>query len=95
DTTVEELITTGTRIATLRHAFNLREGINPLQYKLPGLPFGEPKLTAGPLAGVTVDKDTMIREYLTIMDWDQKTTMPSQKVLSALGLNDVTEALYK
>jgi aldehyde:ferredoxin oxidoreductase len=95
DTTTEELITTGTRLANLRHAFNIREGINPLAYKLPGLPFGEPKLKAGPLAGVTVDRDTMIKEYLAVMDWDARTTKPSKKVLTDLGLADVAKELYK
>ena len=93
DTTVEELIATGSRISTLRHAFNLREGINPLEYKLPGLPFGTPKLTAGPLAGVTVDKDTLINDYLKAMDWSLKTTKPSKKALIDLGLADVANSL--
>ncbi len=95
DTTVEELVTTGTRIATLRQAFNVREGINPLNYRLPGLPFGQPKLKAGPLAGVTVDKDTLISEYLKIMDWDPKTTKPSKKALTELGLANVAKELWK
>jgi len=35
DVTLDELLTTGERISNVRHAFNLREGINPLDRKLP------------------------------------------------------------
>lgn len=95
DTTVEELLTTGTRIANLRQSFNVREGINPLKYTIPGFAIGQPKLTAGPVAGVTVDKDTLISEYLKVMDWDPGTTKPSKKTLTELGLEDVAKALYR
>ena len=92
--TMDELIKTGERIQNLRHAFNLREGLNPLQFKVPDRLLGRPPQKGGPLAGVTVDEDTMIKEYLAAMDWDAKTTKPSKKKLRELGLEDVAKDLW-
>jgi aldehyde:ferredoxin oxidoreductase len=94
DVTNEELLTTGERIGNLRQAFNIREGLNPLKFKVPDRVLGKPPLKSGPVAGVTVDEDTMIREYLTAMDWDLKTTKPSKKKLLELGLADVAQELW-
>jgi aldehyde:ferredoxin oxidoreductase len=89
----EELLTTGERITNIRHAFNLREGLNPLQFTLPNRVIGIPPLKEGPVAGKTVDEYTMIKEYLTEMDWDLKTTKPSKNKLVELGLEDVAKVL--
>ena len=94
DVDLEELIETGDRIANLRHAFNLREGINPLKYKIPDRVIGKPAQTAGPVAGVTVDTDTLIKEYMKVEDWEPGTTKPSKAKLLALGLNDVAKDLW-
>jgi len=94
DFTREEIFKTGERIANMRQAFNIREGINPLKYKIPGRIYGHPVPTQGPLKGITVDEDTLYSEYLTAMGWDTKTTRPSQKKLAELGLGDVAEALW-
>jgi len=94
DVTMDELIKTGERIQNLRHAFNLREGLNPLQFKVPDRLLGRPPQKEGPLAGVTVDEDTMAKEYLTAMDWDLKTAKPSKKKLQELGLEDVAKDLW-
>ncbi len=95
DMTTDELLQTGERIANLRHAFNLREGLNPLQFRVPGRLLGKPPQKEGPLAGVNVDEDTMAKEYLTAMDWDTRTTRPSRKKLEALGLKDVADELWR
>ncbi len=89
DFTLDDCQEVGERIGTLRHAFNLREGCNPLERELNGRAFGNPPLDAGPLKGVTVDIDTMVKEYLELMDWDPATTVPSQKRLKELGLDEV------
>ena len=93
DVTMEELMHTGERIANLRQAFNIREGLNPLQFKVPGRVVGKPPLTAGPLAGVTFDEEVMDREFLVEMDWDIKTTKPSNSKLRELGLGDIAQAI--
>ena len=48
---------------------------------------------AGPLAGVTIDQDTVNREFLEAMDWDLETTRPSRTKLLELGLEDVADSL--
>jgi len=94
DVTTDELLKAGERIANMRHAFNLREGLNPLQFNVPDRMLGRPPQKEGPMAGVTVDEDTMVKEYLAAMDWDAKTTKPSKKKLEELGLEDVVKDLW-
>ncbi len=90
----EEVYNTGDRIATLRQAFNLREGLSPKDFKLPGRVKGEPSLKEGPMSNITIDVDTMVSEYYKAMDWDPKTGKPSQKKLEELGLDDVANDLW-
>lgn len=94
DVTWEELLMTGDRIATLRHCFNLREGINPLHWKVPDRMLGNPPHAAGPHKGVTVDAVAQARANLALLDWDPVTTRPSRKKLSTLGLDGVAEDLW-
>jgi aldehyde:ferredoxin oxidoreductase len=94
DLTIDELLNTGERISNIRHAFNVREGLNPLQYKIPGRIMGNPPPKEGPLAGVTVDEETLDSEFLAAMDWDLKTTKPSKKKLLELDMEDVAQALW-
>lgn len=95
DLTLDEALQVGERIANLRQAFNIREGINPLvDFQVPGRAIGSPPQTSGPLQGVTVDMQTMIREYLQAAGWDPETTKPSREKLISLGLEDVAAQLY-
>jgi len=94
EVTNDELLETGERISNLRQAFNVREGLNPLQFKVPDRVLGRPPLKDGPLAGVTLDEDTMIKDYFVAMDWDLKTAKPNKKKLQELGLDDVAKALW-
>jgi aldehyde:ferredoxin oxidoreductase len=94
DITTDELLTTGERIANIRQAFNIRQGLNPLNFEIPDRVLGKPPHNVGPLAGITVDEDTLVKEYLTEMDWDLKTAKPSKKKLIELGLEDVAQELW-
>jgi len=93
DVTTEELLKTGERIANIRQCFNLREGLNPLEFHVPQRSIGQPPQMEGPLAGVTVDEATLDGEYLRAMDWDQKTARPSKAKLAELGLDDVAAGI--
>ena len=93
EVTVDDCYKIGERIANIRHAFNLREGLNPLEFRYPDRMVGRPPLTHGNVRGVTVDIDTQIREYCEAMDWDVKTTRPSARKLSELGLDFVAKEL--
>jgi aldehyde:ferredoxin oxidoreductase len=92
--TTEELLVTGERIANIRQAFNIREGLNPLSFKVPDRVIGRPPKTVGPTAGVMVDEITLYTEYLKAMDWDLETAKPSKKKLTELGLDNVVRILW-
>ena len=89
----------GARIYTMRHAFNLREGLNPLSRNMPGRIIGQPPLKAGNVKDITVDYRTLAREFLERLGWDPRTTIPSEASLKKLGLgflrNDMKSAKIK
>jgi aldehyde:ferredoxin oxidoreductase len=94
DMTIEEAVKTGERIANMRHCFNIREGLNVLEYKIPGRMLGKPPLTVGPTAGKTVDQEMVAREFCQAMDWDTKTAKPSRQKLSELGMDEVAKVIW-
>lgn len=91
DYSFERLMKDGERIATLRHLFNLREGINPLDRPVPHRSIGEPPQKAGPLEDVTVDLQQMLADYYDRVGWDLQTSMPSDATLQRLGLKDLVD----
>jgi aldehyde:ferredoxin oxidoreductase len=93
DRSIEELLRCGERIVNIRHAFNLREGINLLNWKIHPRFAGIPPQKEGPLEGVTADIEAQVNVNLDIMDWDRTTTKPSLKKLKELGLDDVANDL--
>jgi aldehyde:ferredoxin oxidoreductase len=90
----EELMKAGERIANIRHLFNLREGINPLDLKVHSRIIGAPPQQEGPLAGVTADILPQVYWCLGALDWDRVTTRPSRDKLLELGLGDIAAELY-
>jgi len=90
----DELLKTAERVATIRHAINLREGINPLKWPVHPRIVGVPPQKEGPLAGVTADIEAQVYWNLGALDWDRETTKPSQKKLLALGLEDIAKELW-
>jgi len=91
---LDDLLKIGERIANMRQAFNIREGISTSDFKVPNRVLGRPPLQAGPTAGREVDIETLRREYLQAMDWDPESGKPSRGKLLELGLEDVAEALW-
>lgn len=94
DRSIDELLKAGERIANMRHVFNLREGINPLELKVHPRIIGKPPYETGPLAGVTADIEAQNYWNLGALDWDRVTTKPSKKKLQELGLEDVVKDLW-
>jgi aldehyde:ferredoxin oxidoreductase len=88
---MDEALEAGARSQTLRQAFNMREGINPSKIKLPPRMAGIPPKTEGPLAGITIDVDTLASEYRKAMGWDPDTGQPTESTLQRLGLKEVTK----
>jgi aldehyde:ferredoxin oxidoreductase len=86
---------TGERVVNMRHVFNLREGINELNWQVPPRLIGKPPQPVGPLAGVTADIDAQVYWGLGYLDWDRFTTKPSKaKLLSLGGMDDIAKELW-
>jgi aldehyde:ferredoxin oxidoreductase len=90
----EEMVRIGERISAIRQAINVREGLRPKDFKMPGRTVGDPPLKEGPTANITVDVNRMVAEYYQAMDWDPETGKPSRKKLLELGLEDVARDLW-
>jgi aldehyde:ferredoxin oxidoreductase len=93
DTTAGELLVTGERIQTLRHAFNFREGLLPGDFFLPRR-LSEP-IPAGPHKGITHDFDTLTTVYYKAMNWDTETGEPSKQRVEELGLGEILRNGFK
>jgi aldehyde:ferredoxin oxidoreductase len=91
DLDVAEVLTTGARIQTLRQSFNVREGIRPSDVRLPDRMLGRPPQADGPVAGVTIDVDSLAHEYRQAMGWNPDSSIPDKKTLEKLGLIQLVE----
>jgi len=91
----EEIRKLGLRSYTMRHAFNLREGIKREDNTIAGRLIGKPAAADGPHTGLTIDNEKLADAFFTAMDWDIKTMVPSRAALEALGgLENVIADLY-
>jgi len=93
EVTLEELIDTGERILDLRQAFNIREGLNPARFNVPGRVVGKPPMGDGPLAGRTIDLEVMVSDYTQAVKWDRDSWIPGRQRMEELGLKDVADEL--
>jgi len=82
DINIEEIITTGLRIQTLRQAFNLREGINILKNKLPERAMG------------IIDHLEDYRSVIEKMGWNPDNGYPTKETLADLNLDFLIKDLY-
>jgi aldehyde:ferredoxin oxidoreductase len=85
----------GERVAILRQAYNLREGLTPADFALPARARGKPPLDGGPTAGVSVDLERQNAAYYQAMGWDPITGVPGRDRISTVGgLDDVLRDLH-
>ncbi|MFW6125793.1 MAG: aldehyde ferredoxin oxidoreductase family protein, partial [Chloroflexota bacterium] len=78
DYDIDAVLRTGERIASMRQAFNVREGVRPSDIKMHARVAGHPPLDRGPTASRVVDIDTVVKDYFAAMDWDLETGRPSR-----------------
>ena len=91
DFTLAEVLKTGRRIQTLRQAFNIREGINTSEWRLPErLVVAQ---DAGPNRGKKVDFDAMKANGYRALGWDAETGKPQESTLQELGLKELVGQL--
>ena len=88
---MDRVLETGWRIASMRMAFTVREGNVPPSYKIPSRMIGKPAFASGPHKGITLDNTTQSNEYLEAMGWDVETARPSAATLAKLGLDSVVK----
>ena len=74
----------GMRTFTMRMAFNIREGKRRGDYDISPRMTGHPPLTAGPLAGVTVDNEALGDAFFTAMGYT-KDGVPTWDALDLMG----------
>lgn len=92
--TLDDVLLSGARIAALRTAFNHREGVRNIDFRLPDRVIGRPPLDAGPTEGRSLDIDAQVQDYLAAMGWDAHTGAPTKETLLKLGLDFVASGLY-
>jgi aldehyde:ferredoxin oxidoreductase len=91
---IEELLRLGERKINMMRIFNLREGIDSRQDKLPNKL--KLKLTGGPTDGVFVDEqefEEAKRIYYKRAGWDEETGIPRIETLDRMGLSWLTNLL--
>jgi len=89
-----ELMRAGERRVNLMKAFNVREGMDRQQDRLPGRVF-EP-LPEGPAEGNKVDPvlfEEAVTQYYKMMNWNKENGHPTRGKLCALGLAWVAQSL--
>jgi aldehyde:ferredoxin oxidoreductase len=92
---MDEFLKTGERIADIRQAFNCREGLNALSFKLSTRLTGNPTpREKGPLAGKVLNEKTLLGDYCKLMGWDMETSKPTRERLLALGMDEVARVLW-
>ena len=91
---VDDYITTGLRIQTLRQAFTLREGIEISNNELPDRVIGNPPADKGPLKGKTIEYKEFYRNYCKKMGWNPENGYPLKETLENINLKFVIKDLY-
>ena len=82
--TPDEYMDAGTRIQTLKQAFNIKHGIQPKNCIVKGRPAGDPPMNHGANKGRRVDIDTLAADYWAAFGWDRKTGHPSEQQIAAV-----------
>jgi len=95
DLSNDDYLVIAERVHQLRHAFNVREAINPIRDFRPHKRLcGDPPLPKGPARKVTLDFDMLAKSYYGAMHWDLDTGKTDIEHLKELELDDVIKTLY-
>jgi aldehyde:ferredoxin oxidoreductase len=91
----QDYLVIGERIEQLRHAFNVREGLNPSRdFRLHPRISGHPPLDRGPAKGVSLDLEAMAEAFYKAMGWDLFSGLPDPERLKRLQLDEVVATLH-
>jgi len=92
---IDDLVSSGIRIQTLRQVFNIREGIKIHTNELNGRVIGVPPDIKGPNKGITVEYKKFYEHYCKELGWNPKNGYPLKNTLNQLDLNYLIDDLYK
>ena len=95
DLDLDEALLTGERINTIRHLFNVREGINHKDFAMKDRLAGIPPLPDGATAGITIPMEKVRCDYYNELGWDCDTDMPSDETLDKLGIKEFAKKYIK
>jgi len=84
--TPEEYMKIGERIQTMKQAFNVKHGIEPIDNTISNRVLGRPPLNEGANQGKTVDIEKMMSNYWAQFGWDEDTGKPTQETLRRLEI---------
>ena len=89
---LQQLLTAGKRIFTLKRIFNVANGIRRKDDTLPERFLKEP-LKEGGAKGQVVELEPMLKEYYEFMGWDEN-GIPKKEVLKELGIYDLAKKMF-
>lgn len=90
--TPDEYMFIGRRVFTMRHLFNIKQGLDPWFSRPHGRMVGEPPLKVGKNAGKTVPIDAMMKMTWKNAGFDYETGIPLEETVEMLGLNRLLNA---
>ena len=92
DRTGDDYMEIGKRIQTMRQMFNIKQGIDPTEIKVPKRMLGYPPLKEGPLKGAQMSYSEEQRHmYWKNFGWDENTAIPLEETVKQLGINTLVE----
>jgi aldehyde:ferredoxin oxidoreductase len=83
----DEYMEIGRRIQTLRQLFNVKQGIDPISFKMNPRMAGDPPLQVGPNKGKTVPIEEMMHCHWKAYGWDEKTGIPTHQNVNDLKID--------
>jgi len=91
DKTPDQYMEIGKRMQTLRQMFNIREGIDPISFKMHDRISGNPPLKDGPLSGKKIPIEAMMMDHWRYFGWDEKSGKPLEATIANLGIIELIE----
>ena len=92
--TPDEYMENGVRVQTLRQMFNAKHGVDVAGFRISERAIGNPPLKEGPVKGVTLKIDEMIRIYNRVWGWDEQSGYPKNDTVAGLDLNTLLTEPY-
>jgi aldehyde:ferredoxin oxidoreductase len=91
--TNDEYLEVGHRILALRHAFSLREGIDPRSVRLPDRVLEKRPVKTDSSSSGTINNEALLEDYYRNLEWDPASGRPSREQYQRLGLADVAAVI--